>query len=79
MILQFAREVIIVNELPVIGTITVAVDFELDPYDGLFALDCYCTAFEPETPPAPTWEAVEAPCDAWLTRNKVRVERRALK
>lgn len=79
MILKFTREVIIVAGVPVIGTVTVAVDFELDPYDGLFGLDLYCTEFEPETPQALTWAAVEGPCEAWLAQNKVRAEKKALK
>lgn len=78
--LEFTREVIIINGLPVIGTVSVEVEGELDGYDGLFAIDFTCTGFEPETPQAGLlWSAAEGPCDTWLAANKSRVERKALK
>lgn len=79
MTLEFTREVVILNGLPVLGTIEVAVEAELDDYDGLFDFYLTCTGFEPETPiPGLLWPAVDAPCAAWLAQNKDRVERRAL-
>lgn len=77
--LEFTREVIILEGVPVLGTIEVAVEAELDDYDGLFAIHLICIGFEPETPLAALqWSDVATPCRAWLTQNKDRAERRAM-
>lgn len=79
MTLEFTREVIILNGLPVLGTITVEIEFERDEHDGLFFLYPTCIGFEPETPiPGLLWPTVDAPCTAWLAQNKDRVERKTL-
>lgn len=74
MTLEFDREVIILRGRPVIGTIAVEADLE----DGLLYLTA--TGFEPETPVSGLlWATVEGPAEAWLSQNKGRVEKRALK
>lgn len=84
MTLSFSREVIIINGLPIIGTIEVEVEGERDRsgglYDGSWLLDLTATGFEPETPLAELlWSGAEGPCETWLAANKGRVEKRALR
>lgn len=77
MTLQFAREVIIIAGLPVIGTIEVEAEAEIDRYDGLYDLHLVCTGFEAEDGQKRPWSAVERPCEDWLRQNRGMVERRA--
>lgn len=83
MTLEFHRECIIINGLPIIGTVTIEVEGERDRshglYHGFWLLDLTCTGFEPETPlKGLLWSGAEAPCETWLAANKARVEKRAL-
>lgn len=83
MTLEFTREVIIVNGLPIVGTIIVEVEGELDRsggiYHGSWLLDLEAVAFEPEDGgKGLLWSAVKGPLEDWLTANKLRVEHRAL-
>lgn len=81
--LLFDREVVIINGLPIVGTVEVEVEGELDRthglYHGSWVLEAEVVSFEPEDGgKEPLWSTAKAPCEDWLAANKLRVERLAL-
>lgn len=72
--MQFEREVIILNGLPVIGTVEVEITGQRDRHDD-WDLEITIHHFEPETHAGrlPGWREA---CEQWLIEHQDRVQRK---